>query len=127
MINGLRTSDIKMSDNIESNCFIFDSLPDVPKDILLEVVRKIQPDSVITAISGSTTKIKESVIMCFPEKSRAALVSSLKTKTPEIEEIREARKLFTMSMREMADAGKLDLKEVNSKFSNNNSPAEAAA
>jgi hypothetical protein len=27
----------------------------------------------------------------------------------------------------MADAGKLDLKEVNSKFSNNNSPAEAAA
>ena len=127
LINGLRTSDIKMSDNIESNCFIFDSLPDVPKDILLEVVRKIQPDSVITAISGSTTKIKESVIMCFPEKSRAALVSSLKTKTPEIEEIREARKLFTMSMREMADAGKLDLKEVNSKFSNNNSPAEAAA
>ena len=90
-------------------------------------MRKLQPDDVITAISGTTSIIKEAAIMCFPEKSRAALVSSLKTKTPEIEEIREARKLFTMSMRDMADAGKLDLKEVNSKFAQNNSPAEAAA
>ena len=127
LINGLRTSDIKMSENIESNCFIFESLPDVPKDILLEVVRKLQPDSVITAISGSTTKIKEAAIMCFPEKSRSALVSSLKTKTPEIEEIRQARKLFTVSMRDMADAGKLDLKDVNSKFSQRNTTAETEA
>ena len=127
LINGLRTSDIKMSENIESNCFIFESLPDVPKDILLEVVRKLQPDSVITAISGSTTKIKEAAIMCFPEKSRSALVSSLKTKTPDSAEIREARKLFTVSMRDMADAGRLDLKEVNSKFAQRNSPAEVAA
>ena len=127
LINGLRTSDIKMSENIESNCFIFESLPDVPKDILLEVVRKLQPDSVITAISGSTTNIKEAAIMCFPEKSRAALVSSLKTKSPEIEQIRQARKLFTVSMRDMADAGRLDLKEVNSQFSQRNSPAEAVA
>jgi flagellar motor switch protein FliG len=127
LINGLRTSDIKMSENIESNCFIFESLPDVPKDILLEVVRKLQPDSVITAISGSTTKIKEAAIMCFPEKSRSALVSSLKTKTPDIEEIRSARKLFTQSMRDMADAGRLDLKEVNSKFAQRNIPTEAAA
>jgi hypothetical protein len=65
--------------------------------------------------------------MCFPEKSRAALVSSLKTKSPEIEEIRKARKLFTVSMRDMADAGRLDLKEVNSKFKQRNSTAETAA
>ena len=124
LINGLRTSDIKLSEDIESNCFIFESLPDVPKDILLEVVRKLQPDIVITAISGSTSKIKEAAIMCFPEKSRAALVSSLKTKSPDANEIRNARKLFTESMREMADAGKLDLKEVNNKFGQRNSEPE---
>ena len=116
-----------MSDNIESNCFIFESIPEIPKDILLEVVRKIQPDSVITAISGSSTKIKEAVIMCFPEKSRAALVSSLKAKNPETDEIKEARKLFTVSMRDMADSGKLDLKDVNANFLHNNSQTEVAA
>ena len=126
LINGLRTSDIKLSENIESNCFIFESLPDVPKDVLLEVVRKLQPDKVITAISGSTSKIKEAAIMCFPEKSRSALVSSLKTKTPDSGEIRDARKLFTESMRDMADAGRLDLKEVNTKFAQRNSVPETA-
>ena len=45
----------------------------------------------------------------------------------EIEEIREARKLFTVSMRDMADAGRLDLKDVNSKFAQRNSPTEVAA
>jgi len=99
LINGLRTSDIKLSENIESHCFIFESIPVVPKDILLEVVRKLQPDDVITAISGTTSKIKEAAIMCFPEKSRPALVSSLKTKSPDSDEVRAARKLFVQSMR----------------------------
>ena len=43
--------------------------------------------------------------------------TSLKTKVPDSNEIREARKLFVQSMREMADAGRLDLQEVNTKFS----------
>lgn len=124
LINGLRTSDIKLSEDIESHCFIFDSIPEVPKDILLEVVRKLQPDDVITAISGSTSEIKEAAIMCFPEKSRAALVSSLKSKTPDSEEIRSARRMFTDAMREMADAGKLDLQEVNTKFAQSNSETQ---
>jgi len=121
LISGLRTSDIKLSEDIESHCFIFDSIPEVPKDILLEVVRRLQPDDVITAISGSTSEIKEAAIMCFPEKSRAALVSSLKSKTPDSEEIRSARRMFTDAMREMSDAGKLDLQEVNTKFAQSNS------
>ena len=121
LISGLRTSDIKLSEDIESHCFIFDSIPEVPKDVLLEVVRKLQPDDVITAISGSTSEIKEAAIMCFPEKSRAALVSSLKSKTPDSEEIRISRRLFTDAMREMADAGKLDLQEVNTKFAQSKS------
>ena len=88
-------------------------------------MRKLQPEIVITAISGSSSKIKESAIMCFPEKSRAALVSSLKTKSPDLDEIRSARKLFTQSMREMVDAGRLDLKVVNTNFSQSQSNTAA--
>jgi len=125
LINGLRTSDIKLSENIESHCFIFESIPVVPKDILLEVVRKLQPDDVITAISGTTSNIKEAAIMCFPEKSRPALVSSLKTKSPDSDEIRAARKLFVQSMRDMSDAGRLNLQEVNTKFTQESSQTES--
>jgi len=126
LVKGLRTSDIKLSENIESHCFIFESIPVVPKDILLEVVRKLQPDDVITAISGTTSKIKEAAIMCFPEKSRPALVSSLKTKSPDSDEVRAARKLFVQSMRDMSDAGRLNLQEVNTKFTQESSQTESA-
>ncbi|MGB0432876.1 MAG: FliG C-terminal domain-containing protein [bacterium] len=118
LINGLRVSDQKLSEDVESSCFIFESIPVVPNDVLKEVVRQLPPDDVITAISGSTKEIKEAVILCFPEQSRKALISSLKSKTPEKEEVRTARRKFVDSMREMADAERVNLRDVNSAFAN---------
>ena len=124
LINGLRVSDQKLSEDIESSCFIFDSIPMVPNDVLKEVVRQMPPDEVITAISGSTKEIKEAVILCFPEQSRKALISSLKSKTPESGEIKSARRKFVDAMREMAEADRVNLREVNSAYtSQSNIPA----
>ena len=118
LINGLRVSDQQLSEDVESSCFIFESIPVVPNDVLKEVVRQLPPDDVITAISGATKEIKEAVILCFPEQSRKALISSLKSKTPEKEEVRTARRKFADSMREMADAERVNLLDVNSAFAN---------
>ena len=118
LINGLRVSDQKLSEDVESSCFIFESIPVVPNDVLKEVVRQLPPDDVITAISGATKEIKEAVILCFPEQSRKALISSLKSKTPEKEEVRTARRKFVDSMREMADAERVNLRDVDSAFAN---------
>ena len=118
LINGLRVSDQQLSEDVESSCFIFESIPVVPNDVLKEVVRQLPPDDVITAISGATKEIKEAVILCFPEQSRKALISSLKSKTPEKEDVRTARRKFVDSMREMADAERVNLRDVNSAFAN---------
>ena len=118
LINGLRVSDQKLSEDVEGSCFIFESIPVVPNDVLKEVVRQLPPDDVITAISGATKEIKEAVILCFPEQSRKALISSLKSKTPEKEDVRTARRKFVDSMREMADAERVNLRDVNSAFAN---------
>ena len=118
LINGLRVSDQKLSEDVEGSCFIFESIPVVPNDVLKEVVRQLPPDDVITAISGATKEIKEAVILCFPEQSRKALISSLKSKTPEKEHVRTARRKFVDSMREMADAERVNLRDVNSAFAN---------
>ena len=124
LINGLRVSDQKLSEDIESSCFIFESIPMVPNDVLKEVVRQMPPDDVITAISGATKEIKESVILCFPEQSRKALISSLKSKTPENAEIKSARRKFVNAMREMADADRLNLREVNSAYTSQSNVPE---
>ena len=118
LINGLRVSDQKLSEDVESSCFIFESIPVVPNDVLKEVGRQLPPEDVITAMSGATKEIKEAVILCFPEQSRKALISSLKSKTPEKEEVRTARRKFVDSMREMADAERVNLRDVNSAFAN---------
>ena len=118
LINGLRVSDQQLSADVESSCFIFESIPVVPNDVLKEVVRQLPPDDVIIAISGATKEIKEAVILCFPEQSRKALISSLKSKSPVKEEIRIARRKFVDSMREMADAERVNLRDVNSAYAN---------
>ena len=50
---------------------------------------------------------------------------TINNKTPDSEEIRSARRMFTDAMREMADAGKLDLQEVNTKFAQSNSETQS--
>jgi len=121
LLNGLRVTDQKLSEEIESRCFIFDSIPFVPREVLVEVVRKLPPDVVVTAISGADKSIQEAVVLCFPEQTRKAIVSALKAKKPSAEEIREARQQFVKSMRSMSDANKVDLREVNSAFSHQES------
>jgi flagellar motor switch protein FliG len=76
---------------------------------------------VVTAISGADKSIQEAVVLCFPEQTRKAIVSALKAKKPSAEEIREARQQFVKSMRSMSDANKVDLREVNSAFSHQES------
>ncbi len=82
MINNLRVADRKLSEKVESKFFLFDSIPVVPREALTEVVRRLSPDDVITAIVGAPKKLQEKVIMCFPEKNRRTLVSSLKSQQP---------------------------------------------
>lgn len=112
IINNLRVSDKNLSRRIESRFFLFDSIPVVPSDILMNVIRKIQTDDVITAIVGSSKQLQEKVIMCFPEKSRRTLVASLKSRRPTVEEIKAKRRLIVSGMQEMATNKQVDLQKV---------------
>ncbi|MBU3917027.1 hypothetical protein KKA14_15955, partial [bacterium] len=112
MINSLRVTDRKLSDKVESRFFLFDSIPVVPREALTEVVRKLPPEDVITAIVGSSKNLQEKVIMCFPEKNRRTLVSSLKSQKPTPELIKSKRKLIIQSMQIMAANKKVDLRKI---------------
>lgn len=112
LINNLRVSDRKLSDKVESRFFLFDSIPVVPSEVLTQVVRRLPPEDVITAIVGGSKQLQEKVIMCFPEKNRRTLVSSLKAQTPTAELVREKQKLIVRSMQALAREGKADLKKI---------------
>lgn len=112
MINNLRVSDRDLSEKVESRFFLFDSIPVVPNDILVDVVRRLPPDDVITAIVGSSKQLQEKVIMCFPEKNRRTLVASLKAQRPTPEVVRQKQRLIVKAMQQMARDNKVDLRKI---------------
>lgn len=116
LINGLRASDQKLSKQVESLSFVFESIPVVPQDVLTEVVRRMTSDDVITAISTASTKIQRAVILCFPERNRQAIIAAMKARHATLEDIRARRKTFVRAMRQMAEAEKVDLRKVNEAY-----------
>ncbi|MCP4296224.1 MAG: hypothetical protein GY786_11505 [Proteobacteria bacterium] len=112
IISNLRVSDRKLSEQVESRFFLFDSIPVVPNEVLTEVVRSLPAPEVINAITGCEKRLQEKVIICFPEKLRRTLVSSLKSQTPSIESIKSGRYKITQLVQQMADKGKIDLRKI---------------
>ncbi len=112
MINSLRVSDRELSEKVESRFFLFDSIPVIPAETLTDIVRRLPPEDVIIAIAGSSKQLQEKVIMCFPEKNRRTLVSSLKAQTPSPEAIREKQKLIVRAMQRLARENKVDLRKI---------------
>ena len=112
IINNLRTSDRKLSSSVESRFFLFDSIPVVPADVLTEVVRSLNPDDIVGAISHSSKQLKEKVVLCFPEKLRATIISSLKSKKLSEEEVKAKKKLVVFAMQKMAANNRIDLQQI---------------
>ncbi len=112
MINSLRVSDRSLSEKVESRFFLFDSIPVVPKDALTEVVRRMPPEDVIISLVGSSKQLQEKVIMCFPEKNRRTLVSSLKSQKPTVDLIHEKQRMIVRAMQKLSRENKIDLRKI---------------
>ncbi|MGK0291214.1 MAG: flagellar motor switch protein FliG [bacterium] len=112
IMNNLRVSDQVLSKQVESRLFLFDSIPLVPKDILIEVVRTLPKEDVIPALVGSSTDLKRAVILCYPAKTQQMMASYLKTQKPSADEVKDKQKIFANKMRQLADDGKVDLRKI---------------
>ena len=112
IISSLRVSDRKLSSEVESRFFLFDSIPVVPEEILTAVVRRLPPEEVITAIGGASKQLQEKVILCFPQKIRRALVGALKAQKPDVETIKDKRRKFVLEMQKMGEEKRVDLRKV---------------
>lgn len=112
IINNLRTSDRNLSKKVESRLFLFESIPVVPNGILISVVRKLPSEDVIAAIVGSSKILQEKVIMCFPEKVRRTMVSSLKAQKISEETIKKKQKRIVKEIQKLAEDGAVDLRKI---------------
>ena len=112
ILKQLKLNDPKLSAKVEERSFVFESIPLMPKDVLTEVVRKMNSDDVLIAFADADRELQKTIVLCFNEKVRANMVSQLKSKSPTSDEVDEKRRLFVTQMRQMADEGKIVLKEL---------------
>ena len=56
--------------------------------------------------------VREKVILCFPEKIRRTLISSLKAQKPTIKEAKAKQKQIVVEMQNMAKNDRVDLRKI---------------
>ncbi len=112
ILKQLKLNDQKLSLKVEERSFVFESIPLIPKEVLTEAVRRMNSDDVLTAFVGADREIQKAVILCFNETVRGNMVSQLKAKSPTAGEIDDKKRLFVAQIRQLADEGKIALKDL---------------
>ena len=124
ILKQLRLNDQKLSLKVEERSFVFESIPLIAKEVLTEAVRRMNSDDVLTAFVGADRELQKAIILCFNEKVRANMVSQLKAKSPTPDEIDEKKRLFVAQIRQLADEGKIGLKDLYLNWQKQNHPKQ---
>ncbi|MCH7479295.1 MAG: hypothetical protein IIA14_14495 [SAR324 cluster bacterium] len=112
LLKAMKGKDVKLSEEVEKRFFMFEALPLVPQELLPQVVRMMPSQTVIQALQGADQEIQRKVILAFPEQARTGLVTTLRSSQFDDETVLEARRQMVRRFQELADQGKIDLKQI---------------
>ena len=108
----MKGKDVKLSEAVEKRFFMFEALPLVPQELLPQEVRVMPSQTVIQALQGADPEIQRKVILAFPEQARTGLVTTLRNARFDDETVLEARRQMVRRFQELAEQGKIDLKQI---------------
>ncbi|MCH7477144.1 MAG: hypothetical protein IIA14_03470, partial [SAR324 cluster bacterium] len=112
LLKAMKGKDVKLSEAVEKRFFMFEALPLVPQELLPQVVRVMPSQTVIQALQGADPEIQRKVILAFPEQARTGLVTTLRNARFDDETVLEARRQMVRRFQELAEQGKIDLKQI---------------
>ena len=112
LLDAMKAKDRKLSAEIEKRFFLFDAIPQVPDEVLPQVVRRLPSQVVLQAIQGSDPALQRKVIMAFPEQARTGMVTSLRGARFDAKTVAEARQQVVVRFQQAAAEGRLDLKAI---------------
>ncbi|MBI3992104.1 MAG: hypothetical protein HY342_02430, partial [Candidatus Lambdaproteobacteria bacterium] len=112
LLQAMKAKDTKLSEAVERRFFLFEALPLVPDELLPPVVRTMSSTTVVQALQGADPELQRKVIMAFPERARAGMVTSLRIAEYDEDTIFEARRAIVSRFQALAEEGKIDLKQI---------------
>ena len=112
LLRAVKAKDRRLSEEIDRRFFMFESIPLVPESVLPQVVRVLPSAVVVQAIQGADAELQRKVILAFPEQARSGMVTTLRAASFDAETVMAARQEVVARFQQLAEEGKIDLKEI---------------
>ncbi|MBI4083241.1 MAG: hypothetical protein HY423_11590 [Candidatus Lambdaproteobacteria bacterium] len=112
LLQAMKTKDRRLSEVVEKRFFMFEFIPEVAEELLPQAVRAVASTTVIQALQGAEPELQRKVILAFPEQARTGLVTSLRSAKYDRQTILEARRQVVARFQQLAEQGKIDLKQI---------------
>ncbi|MBT6207405.1 MAG: flagellar motor switch protein FliG [Francisellaceae bacterium] len=110
IIEDIKKHDPELSQDIQDLMFVFDNLLDVDDRGIQALLREVSTESLILALKGSDTAIKEKVFNNMSKRAAELLADDLEAKGPvKVSEVEQAQKEIIEIARRMEDAGEISL------------------
>jgi len=110
IIEDIKKHDPELSQDIQDLMFVFDNLLDVDDRGIQALLREVSTESLILALKGSDTAIKEKVFNNMSKRAAKLLADDLEAKGPvKVSEVEQAQKEILEIARRMEDAGEISL------------------
>ncbi|MBT4963613.1 MAG: flagellar motor switch protein FliG [Francisellaceae bacterium] len=110
IIEDIKKHDPELSQDIQDLMFVFDNLLDVDDRGIQALLREVSTESLILALKGSDTAIKEKVFNNMSKRAAELLADDLEAKGPvKVSEVEQAQKEILEIARRMEDAGEISL------------------
>ncbi|MDH5751179.1 MAG: hypothetical protein OEZ59_02020 [Deltaproteobacteria bacterium] len=126
LLRGIKSKDIFLAEQVDKLFFTFEALPFVPEEILPQAVRTMPSSVVVQALQGADPDIQRRVIMAFPERARSGMVTSLRAAQEDEDTVKEARRQLVRRFQELAEKGKIDLKQISDAWQAQTKTAKAS-
>jgi flagellar motor switch protein FliG len=110
VMEGVKSTDEDLGQEIEDKMFVFDNLADVDDRGIQALLREVSSDILIVALKGADEPVKEKILKNMSSRAAEMLRDDLDASAPvKLSDVEEAHREVLNIARRMADAGEIQL------------------
>ena len=110
LMEGLKSYDEDMAQQIMDEMFVFDNIMDVDDKGIQALLREVQSETLIVALKGTTEEMRDKIFRNMSSRAAEMMKEDLETKGPvKLSEVEAQQKQILQIVRRLADEGQIML------------------
>jgi flagellar motor switch protein FliG len=109
-LGSIREYDPELAQRIQDKMFVFENLCDLDNRSIQVILREISPESLITALKGTSQELKDKIFKNMSSRAAEMLKDDFEAKGPvKVSEVEAEQKEILKIVRKLADDGQIVL------------------